>query len=166
MNNEILSLRQLEDDVFQAHCFIERSLPMLIHHQLCEGLNVIAGRNLAELMDWERRKTDEVYEHTKLCEGIKPDVKRFRRAVEKFTECAWKFKIGSAPFTYGEYQDYWAEITPRYYANYDKRQFHSLRHVSIEKKLKEEDERYDNNMKEYISHVLVSERESTKAFIH
>ena len=86
---------------------------MLIHHQVCEGLNIIADRNLPELMAWERLKTDEVYEHTKRCEGHKPDVKRFRRCVEKFTECAWKFRIGSAPFTYGEKLDYWPEITPR-----------------------------------------------------
>ena len=66
-------------------------------------------------MAFEKKKTDEVYEHAKLCEGIKPDVKRFRKCIEKFTECAWKFKIGAAPFSYGEGLDYWAEITPRFY---------------------------------------------------
>jgi len=29
---EMLKLRTLEDGVFQAHCFIERTLPMMIHH--------------------------------------------------------------------------------------------------------------------------------------
>ena len=32
MSNEVTKLRHLEDGVFQAHCFIERTLPMMIHH--------------------------------------------------------------------------------------------------------------------------------------
>ena len=108
---------------------------MFVHHQLCEGLNVIAGENLEELMAWERKKTDEVYEHQKLCEGMRPNLKRFRRCVEKFTECAWKFKIGSAPFVYGENKDYWAEIPNKLMGSYDKREYHSLRTVPIKTKL-------------------------------
>jgi len=86
-------------------------------------------------MEFERKKTDEVYEHFKLCEGIKPNIKRFRKSIEKFTECTWKFKIGAAPYTYGEGQDYWAEITPKYFENYDKRLYHTTRNIPIEKKI-------------------------------
>ena len=91
----------------------------------------MAGPNLEELKAFERKKTDEVYEHSKLCEGLKPNLKQFRKCVEKFTECAWKFKIGAAPFTYGEQKDYWAEITPRSFQNYDKRVYLNSRHLPI-----------------------------------
>ena len=95
----------------------------------------MAGDDLTELMEWEKKKTDEVYVYNKLCEGIRPDLKRFRRAVDKFTECAWKYKLGSGPFTYGERKDYWAEITARYYNNYDKRPYFGERKVEWERKL-------------------------------
>ena len=32
IGNEVTKLKTLEDGVFQAHCFIERTLPMMIHH--------------------------------------------------------------------------------------------------------------------------------------
>lgn len=32
LGNEVIKLRQLEDGIFQSHCFIERTLPMMIHH--------------------------------------------------------------------------------------------------------------------------------------
>ena len=32
ISNEVTKLKTLEDGVFQSHCFIERALPMLIHH--------------------------------------------------------------------------------------------------------------------------------------
>lgn len=108
---------------------------MLIHHQVCEGLSQVVERRLPDLMEWEKKKTNEVYEHTKLCEGLKPDVSRFRKCVEKFTENAWKYQIGSAPFTYGEGKDYWAEITPKNFQNYDKRKYHVARQVHREGKI-------------------------------
>lgn len=55
-------------------------------------------------------KTDQVYEYSKLCEGKKPNIKKLRDAIEIFTLNAWKFKIGSAPFTYGENCDFWADM--------------------------------------------------------
>lgn len=76
---------------------------------------------MPELMQFEKMKTDEIYEHYKLCEGFKPDIKRLRNAIEKFTENSWKYKIGSAPFTYGERRDYWAEM--KNIPEYDKRHY-------------------------------------------
>ena len=32
LSNEVTKLKTLEDGVFQSHCFIERTLPMMIHH--------------------------------------------------------------------------------------------------------------------------------------
>ena len=125
----------------------------------------MAGVDLPELMAFEKKKTDEVYEHSKLCEGIKPDIKKLRRCIEKFTECAWKFKIGSAPFTYGEGCDYWAEITPKFFANYDKRIYHTTRNLVPEKKLKDIDDEKKAEMEAHINHLFTTERDNTRALI-
>ena len=73
-----------------------------------------------------------MYEHWRVSEGIKPDLKRLRTCLERFTESCWKFKIGSGPFEYGEYKDYWGEIPSRYYNSYDKREFHEKRMEKFE----------------------------------
>ena len=62
-----------------------------------------------------------------MSEGIKPDPKRLRNCIEKYTESCWKFKIGSAPFEYGEFKDYWGDIPSRFVNTYDKRDFHERR---------------------------------------
>ena len=136
---------------------------MFVHHQLCEGLNIIAGSNLAELQQFERRKTDEVYEHSKMCEGRKPNLRRFRVAHEKFTENAWKYKIGSAPFTYGEDQDYWADM--RKFPDYDKRQYSTTRHIRIEQKLKDQEASRKAQIEEHLEYLFMEEREATKNII-
>lgn len=94
---------------------------------------------MADLLTFEKRKTDEVYENYKLCEGIKPNIKRFRRAIEVFTECAWKFKLGSGPFVYGEKKDYWPEITPKWMQQYDKRPYRTQREIANKLKIEEYD---------------------------
>lgn len=65
-----------------------------------------------------------------MCEGRKPNLKKFRMAHERFTENAWKYKIGAAPFTYGENKDYWSDMN--HLASYDKRNYHATRHIRIE----------------------------------
>ena len=131
---------------------------------MCEGLNIVAGSNLKELMAFEKKKTDEVYEHNKLCEGLQPNVKRLRRCLEKFTECAWKYKIGSAPFTYGEFRDYWAEISSKN-VTYDKRDYNATRHIAPEKKIRDAEIEKRNQMEEHLNYLFMSERDMTKAMV-
>lgn len=78
INVEVKKLRHLEDDLFQVNCFIERILPIQIHHQICEGLNHVSGADLDDLMKFEIEKSDELYKFSKSCEGIKPSLKRLR----------------------------------------------------------------------------------------
>ena len=155
---EMIKLKSLEDSVFQAHCFIERALPMMIHHQLCEGLNIVSGVHQQELITFEKRKTDEVYENFKLCEGLKPNIKRFRGAIEKFTENCWKHKIGSAPFTYGERRDYWPDISTKWIRGYDKRPYRLEREVPIKRKLEELERQRNQTMEEHINYMFGCER--------
>ena len=65
INTEVKKLRHLEDDVFQTNCFLERVLPMQIHHQLCEGLNSVAGPDLEELLAFEKEKSIELYKYSR-----------------------------------------------------------------------------------------------------
>lgn len=43
INTTVVQMKGLEKDIHESKLFIERQLPGLIHMQLCEGLNVIAG---------------------------------------------------------------------------------------------------------------------------
>lgn len=115
-------------------------------------------------MQFERKKTDEVYEHWKLCEGRRPNLRKFRLALEKFTENAWKYKIGAAPFTYGEDKDYWCDM--RKLNDYDKRQYHVTRHIRIEQKIKDQDAARKAQMEEHLEYLFMAERDTTKALIH
>ena len=57
---EVGKLRHLDDAVFQVNCFIERTLPVMMHHQICEGLNSVAGPDLDDLMAFEKKKSEEL----------------------------------------------------------------------------------------------------------
>ena len=43
LNSTVFILQKQQDENTQAKNFIERSVPMLIHLQLCEGLEIISG---------------------------------------------------------------------------------------------------------------------------
>ena len=46
---------------FQANYFIEKVLPMYVHHQIIEGLSVTAGDMLKDLETYEAVKFKEVF---------------------------------------------------------------------------------------------------------
>ena len=138
---------------------------MMIHHQVCEAVNVVAGSNQEALIEFERTKTDEVFAHSKLCEGHKPDLKRFRECVENFTESAARHKIGAAPFIYGEGQDYWAEIDHRYWNNYDKRNYFKDRVDVATLKLFNERAKQKQVMEAHLNYLTMTERDLTKNLI-
>ena len=46
MRSTLTLMQGMQNDVEGMKVFVERSLPMLTHLQLCEGLNVIAGENM------------------------------------------------------------------------------------------------------------------------
>lgn len=99
----------------------------------------MAGPDLEDLMKFEKKKTEELNGYTRLCEGIKPDVKRLRTAVEAFQDSITKFDLGSAPFTYGEFKDYWPDITSKHLNAYNKTDYADWRSEPILSKLADQE---------------------------
>ena len=120
---EVQKLRHIDEEMFQANCFIERVLPIQIHHQVCEGLNIVAGTDIQELLKFEREKSAQLSTYMKQCDGYKPGVKRLRTAMENFHHHIHKSEIGSAPFIFGEMKDYWPDIPEKQMKAYDKRYY-------------------------------------------
>ena len=45
-------------------------MPTLVHLQMCEGLNVVAGHFLPELQEFEKTKLDEYLTFEKASRGV------------------------------------------------------------------------------------------------
>ena len=60
LQTTLLQMQGMQNDVEGMKTFVERSLPMLTHLQLCEGLNVIAGENMDKLQVFEKEKLNEI----------------------------------------------------------------------------------------------------------
>lgn len=50
----------MQNDVEGLKIFVERSLPMLTHLQLCEGLNIVAGEFMPDLVVFQKEKMKEI----------------------------------------------------------------------------------------------------------
>ena len=126
----------------------------------------MAGPDLEDLMKFEKKKTEELNGYTRLCEGIKPDVKRLRTAVEAFQDSITKFDLGSAPFTFGEFKDYWPDITSKHLNAYNKTDYADWRSEPILSKLADQEKERQERLEEHITHLFQCEREATKVIIH
>ena len=51
---------------------------MYVHHQVIEGLSVTAGENLPRLVEFEKRKLNEVFFHYRNVRKNPTNLKRFR----------------------------------------------------------------------------------------
>ena len=122
----------------------------------------MSGADLDDLMKFEKRKTAELNEYAKVCEGIKPDVKRLRTAVEAFHDHITNFDIGSAPFTYGELKDYWPAISEKYLNTYNKRYYAEERAEPIMVKLADSEKERQTRLEEHITYLFQCERDATK----
>ena len=58
------------DQFAETQLFIERTLPTLIHLQMCEGLTVVAGHFLDDLEEFEKKKLDEYLAFDKANVGV------------------------------------------------------------------------------------------------
>ena len=99
-----------EDSVTQANIFIEKTLPMYVHHQIIEGLSATSGEYSQRLAEFEQRKLQEVFEYYKEVKNSPPDVKKFRTRIENFTENLIKNGSSSLPFTFGPGREYWPDM--------------------------------------------------------
>ena len=85
MDSSFNQIKVLDNDVAQSKQFIERQLPSLIHLQVCEGLNIVAGDFMNDLKKWEKKKLTEVYEYAKDAEGVEVNLRKFRDRITFFT---------------------------------------------------------------------------------
>ena len=49
LSHSVVKLEKAKEEANQVKFFVERSLPMLVHLQMCEGLEVVAGEYLDKL---------------------------------------------------------------------------------------------------------------------
>ena len=89
--------------------FIERSLPALIHIQLCEGLNVVAGHFQKELKEFEMEKLEQYLKFQKHTKGIQCQILKFGKCVNRFARKLFDECFGNLPFEFGRLADYWPE---------------------------------------------------------
>ena len=102
MDNDVKQLKMLEINVKNTEHFIERSLPALIHIQLCEGLNIVAGHFQKELKDFEIEKLEQYLEFQKNTLGIQCQIEKFGKCVNKFAKKLFDECLGSLPFEFGK----------------------------------------------------------------
>ena len=60
MKSSLMTTQLMQNDVEGLKIFVERSLPMLTHIQLCEGLNIVAGEYMPEVTVFQKEKMKEI----------------------------------------------------------------------------------------------------------
>ena len=161
LNYELGNLTPLKDEMLQLNCFVERILPIQVHHQMCEGLNKVAGSNLSELMEFEKNKTDELHKYIKQCEGRQPSLKPLRQAFEQFHRHMQKNRLGSAPFMFGDARDNWARSRPKEPALNSIQKYATNRSSHVNNKLQKEAKDRTKVIEEMIKDALLNESEKT-----
>ena len=107
LNSAIMQMKGLEGDIRETKLFIERQLPGLIHLQLCEGLNSVAGNQLAELKEFEKRKLEELFYHDKDNAGKDAEIGKLRKRIQWIIGIMKGDELGAAPFVFKRNRDYW-----------------------------------------------------------
>lgn len=89
---------------------MERSLPILQHLYITEGLRLVAPlTSLPALYDFENNKLNQILSYVKGTDGFKPDVKKLRTRLNVLAKEFNAYKHGVAPFVWGN--DYFGGIT-------------------------------------------------------
>lgn len=81
---------------------MERSVPMLMHLQLCEGLNIVMTQDNAKIKAFQAEKLEEIYRYTKACESNVPNINLLRKRVEVIAKYFWTKDKGLVPFVFGK----------------------------------------------------------------
>ena len=111
LDAEMGTIRLCDKDLYQVKHFIQRELPLLIHLQLCEGLDVVSGSFLSELKVFEKKKLQELLTYYEDSKGVRIDIGDFGDRIRDYGHFLKDTDRGFFPFTLGKGHDYWAEMT-------------------------------------------------------
>jgi len=91
IKNQMDQFVNLNEMVHESHHFIERSLPMLMHLTLCEGLNSVINNKeeLWSLERFEKRKLEEIYSYQRNNEGKEISLRKMRKRVDFIGKHLW-----------------------------------------------------------------------------
>lgn len=92
--------------------FTERTLPLLVHMQLCEGLGSITINTQMQeaFRAFDKAKLREIVTYIKTSLGYPMKMQQFRKRVEGMGENCLKQNMGTACFKFGTEKDYWPTI--------------------------------------------------------
>ena len=82
----VQKLEQEKEEWFSLKHFIERSLPLLIHIQICEGLQVVSGDYMSRLKKFEQKKLDQLLNYIEKGRGKAVKVAKFGERLKFFAE--------------------------------------------------------------------------------
>ena len=115
LDSSFKQIKGLEADVSHSKLFIERELPALIHLQLSEGLNIVAGDYMTELKSWEKTKLTQLQSYIRDALGKDANTHQFRDRIIFFIDKLVKNNKGAVPFIFdgdkGDYYPYYENIT-------------------------------------------------------
>ena len=109
MSAGLMQVKQMEAAFQDTQLFVERTLPTLVHLQVCEGLNVVAGHFLPELKAFETRKLEELLTFERASKGVQCSLGTLRVVVRRFAKQVAEAAAedGVVPFILGWGGDYW-----------------------------------------------------------
>lgn len=64
--------------------FVERSLPILTHFQICEALNTVLKKQNEDLFDFENLKIEEISKFQIKYKGVPPNVKMLNTRLRQY----------------------------------------------------------------------------------
>ena len=109
---EMGTIRVCDTDVYHMKRFIQSELPLLIHYQMCEGLDVLSGQFLPQLKNFEMKKLDELLNHNMDCAGKGIYIGEYGERIRDYGYHMKDTNRGFFPFFFGRGNDYWPGVTP------------------------------------------------------
>jgi hypothetical protein len=94
--------KRTTDQVNDVHRFVERTVPMMIHLHICEALNITVANDMSTMLDYQRKKLEEIYRYVKSSEGKQSKINNMRRCIESHCKYFWNRDKGVSTFKYGE----------------------------------------------------------------
>ena len=153
----------MEASVRNTELFIERSLPALIHIQMCEGLHIVSGNFQQELKEFEMEKLEQYLKFQKQTKGIPCNLDGFGKCVNRFAKKVFDECFGNLPFCYGKSEEYWPEdfYDGELNLSFKKRLLNNSRDSTIKNRLRDIERELNNTMDTMILKAISRERDMT-----
>ena len=107
---QVQHLTPLSLHVKETRCFVERSLPLMIHFQLVEGLHVAVLNDLSKLKHFEKTKLKELINYAMDSEAKETFTHKLSSRLKDFSTMQLDSDNGVAPFNLGRDKDFWPEM--------------------------------------------------------